>query len=652
MSNDDSFFIELQAEFLTESAFLLETYEECMMNLENGANATDDLSQIFRVAHSVKGGAAAVGLPDLSKFAHVMEDLLAALRTSPELVNSNVISLLLQSGDELKKRITSLQKGENAAWNPEVLVKQLVETLESLTGTVSHSPTAVAHHDEPKEQVPDDFFASAHPASTDAQATTAEDVANLDLMAELLAEMSPADRAEYQSQQSEVTSTPAVAEKTPEISPVPLALVKETKSAQATQPTASASKPQNSAIKVDTARVDSVLDAVGELVVLKNQLVQDAYIRSGGNLRLEGIVDQLDKAVKELYEKTLSIRMTPLKSLFVKIQRIVRDVSITLNKPVDLQLIGEETEVERTVFELLGDPLVHLVRNAMDHGVENPKARSESGKPATAKVVVSAKQSGGNVLIEIVDDGGGINRTKVLAKAIERGLVPSNVDPNTLSDDAVFQFIFSAGFSTADKVSDLSGRGVGLDVVRSNLEKISGKIHIQSKLGQGTTFRLTIPLSTAITDGIIVAFDNERYILPIHSVREIVRVQPKDYTVLPGSGRVAKVRELLIPVVNISKTIGQINRDINSKSPVKEVAVKTSDSLSSRREETMLVVIETTTGQIALPVDEVLGQTQVVVKPLKTGVSIPEVAGAAILGDGRTVLILDTATIAAKVEAA
>jgi two-component system chemotaxis sensor kinase CheA len=676
MSNDDSFFVELQTEFLSESAFLLETYEECMMSLENGANAAEDLSQIFRVAHSVKGGAAAVGLSDLSKFAHVMEDLLSVLRSTPELVNSEVISLLLKSGDELKKRITSLQKGETFAWNPQELVDQLVATYAALTGTpaVPHasggeSAAAAPAASEVKAPAPDDFFATANVAPA-----PNEEMANLDLMAELLAQMSPEDQAAYHAANPPATppapasTTDAAVASQPVQKAVPLALVKEPAPAKASENSGSAAgsgggssgassagKPQNSAIKVDTGRVDSVLDAVGELVVLKNQLVQDEFIRNGGNLRLEGIVDQLDKAVRELYEKTLSIRMTPLKSLFVKIQRIVRDVSITLNKPVDLQLVGEETEVERTVFELLGDPLVHLVRNAMDHGVENPQKRAESGKPATAKVVVSAKQSGGNVLIEIVDDGGGINRTKVLAKALEKGLVPANVDPNSLSDDAVFQFIFAAGFSTADKVSDLSGRGVGLDVVRSNLEKISGKIHIQSKLGVGTTFRLTIPLSTAITDGIVVAFDNERYILPIHSVREIVRVLPRDYTVLPGASRVAKVRELLIPVVDISKTIGEIHRDINSKHPASVAgkrAEKSSESLSSRREETMLVVIETTTGQFGLPVDDVLGQTQVVVKPLKTGTNIPEVAGAAILGDGRTVLILDTATIGAKVEAA
>ncbi|WP_413289865.1 chemotaxis protein CheA [Bdellovibrio sp. HCB337] len=655
MSEDNSFFAELQTEFLTESAFLLESYEESMMSLESGAKPSEDLSQIFRVAHSVKGGAAAVGLPDLAKFAHVMEDLLSVLRTDPSLVNSNVISLLLQSGDELKKRIASLQQGENSPWDPAALVEQLIKAHEEITGKPStHHGEHAAPAEEAKAQAPDDFFAASAPAAE----APAGDVANLDLMAELLAQMSPEDRADYEKSQAPAASAPAPA---PVPTPVPVEKPKVVAEAKPAAAPAAANagngnggpaksgpaKKENMVIKVDTGRVDSVLDAVGELVVLKNQIVHDDYIKTGGNVRLEAIVDQLDKAVRELYEKTLSIRMTPLKSLFVKIQRIVRDVSLTLNKPVDLQLVGEETEVERTVFELLGDPLVHLVRNAMDHGVEKPEIRKEREKPATAKVTVSAKQSGGNVIIEIVDDGGGINRDKVLAKAIEKNLVPHGVDPNTMPDEQVFQFIFAPGFSTADKVSDLSGRGVGLDVVKSNLERINGKINIQSKLGHGTTFRLTIPLSTAITDGIVVALEGERYILPIHSIREIVRVMPKDYTEIPGAGKVAKVRECLVPVINIGRTLGHIHYDVSSTRG-QDWHQRKSESLSARREETMLVIIESMSGQMAMPVDDVLGQAQVVVKPLATGQDIPEVAGAAILGDGRTVLILDPAMIVSK----
>lgn len=661
MSGDNAFFEELQMDFLNESAFMLEQFEEHMMKLENSDDPVRDLTDIFRVAHSVKGGAAAVGLTDLSKFGHVMEDLLDLLRSQPELVNSTAISLLLKSGDELKNRIAALQHGKKDSWDPSELVSQLVKLTEDLSGKPSNHSSAdlemqvlTDKQDEVKEQVPDDFFSTPAPV---------EDHTNHELLAELLSQLSPEDQAEFHAK--EKSNKPAEAAPSPTPAPilkvVTEAPVRDVIAPQVVTPVAtptasqkshsvsssssgggvprSGGKPPASAIKVDTGRVDSVLDAVGELVVLKNQLVHDETVRSGVNLRLEAIVDQLDKAVRELYEKTLSIRMTPLKSMFIKIQRIVRDVSLQLDKPVDLQLIGEETEVERTVFEILGDPLVHLVRNSMDHGVEKREVRLERGKPLTAKVIVSAKQSGGNVIIDITDDGGGINRDKVLAKAKERGLLDPGVDLATIPDEQAFQYIFNAGFSTADKISDLSGRGVGLDVVKSNLDKINGKINIYSKAGQGTTFRLTIPLSTAITDGIIVALDGARYILPIHSIREIVRVLPKDYTNISGAGKVASIRGALVPVINVSRTLGSINWSLNKRD--EQLTQNRHNTLSARREETMLVIIESITGQMAFPVDDVLGQAQVVVKPISMGENIPEVAGAAILGDGRTVLILE-----------
>ncbi|MGZ3768168.1 MAG: chemotaxis protein CheA [Bdellovibrio sp.] len=759
MSSDNAFFEELQMDFLNESAFMLEQYEEYMMRLENSKDPSQDLTDIFRVAHSVKGGAAAVGLVELSKFAHVMEDLLDLLRSRPQLVSSEIISLLLKSGDELKKRIASLQQGDNSPWNTQELKTQLIEITEKLSGKKPKHSSETAEipvksaHGEIKEPAPDDFFSGVIPVEGSNPGSVAEpalaveeDLTNHELLAELLAQMPPEERenvfdleptvvvagsntdgiangngsagasvngtaidagiakvivAESQSQtQSQSQSQSESESANGDYSIVPIArdtvngpidngnanargnshgndisnsnsngngnghsqtaasdyvsqkaissFEKEERNNTAAVITGDhagngnnnnkpASKTLNSIIKVDTGRVDSVLDAVGELVVLKNQLVHDETVRSGVDLRLQGMVDQLDKAVRELYEKTLSIRMTPLKSMFIKIQRIVRDVSLSLDKPVDLQLIGEETEVERTVFELLGDPLVHIVRNSMDHGVEKKEVRLERGKPVNAKVIVSAKQSGGNVIIEITDDGGGINREKVLKKAIEKGFIPENVDPQSIPDDQVFQYIFQPGFSTADKISDLSGRGVGLDVVKSNLDKIHGKINIFSKLGQGTTFRLTIPLSTAITDGIIVALNGARYILPIHSIREIVRVLPKDYTNISGAGKVASIRGSLLPVIDVSKTLGCVKGlDVSE-----ETFTKNQKSLSARREETMLVIIESITGQMAFPVDDVLGQAQVVVKPISTGQEIPEIAGAAILGDGRTVLILE-----------
>lgn len=683
--SQDVFFAELQQEFLSESSFLLEQYEEGMLALEGGSAPDEIMAQIFRVAHSIKGGAAAVGFLDLSKFAHVAEDLLSLLRVHPQLVNPEAVSLLLQAGDVFRQRITELQSANPSEdWDVSQLKVELSDMAVELGKKVGIEAPSSAHdvrespalgqgqalatetqtssdmdvqglvQDSLLAAPADEMVASESEseviAAESLEAPEQEDHTNHELLAELMGQfqgdasvgvladtkapaVAPAQAVSFQK------STPA--QEKPASQAAVVAKAKPSEGGGAGGGNKGKPGPAVQSIKVDTGRVDSVLDAVGEIVVLKNQLVHDEIVRSGENPRVTVIVDQLDKLVRELYDKTLSIRMTPLKSLFLKIQRLVRDVSLQLGKPVNLVLEGEETEVERTVFELLGDPMVHLVRNALDHGIEKPDARVAKGKPATASLRVTAKQAGGTVLIEIVDDGGGINRQKVLRKAEEKGLLPAGRDPESLRDEEVFQFIFAPGFSTADKVSDLSGRGVGLDVVRSNLERIHGKIDIFSKPDSGSTFRLSIPLSTAITDGIVVAVGGAKFILPIHSIREIVRAVPSDYTKVSGMGRVVKIRETLIPVVASDLIMDQISKVKKLAGATQDLETEKRTTLRDRRGETMLIIIETLSGQAAFPVDDVLGQAQVVVKPLTAGVNIPEVSGAAIMGDGRTVLTLD-----------
>tara|TARA_B110001454_G_scaffold106457_1_gene100241 strand:+ start:83695 stop:85620 length:1926 start_codon:yes stop_codon:yes gene_type:complete len=631
MSDDNSFFEELQTDFLNEISFLLETYEEHMLGLENDEDKKEHLTQIFRVAHSIKGGAAAVGFQDFSHFAHHVEDLLSVLRNSPELVTSEAISVLLKSGDEFKNRVQMLRENDKSPWDVSGLESKISQILAGLgTGVGSLAHQAPAPTVAPTQSAP---------AAVAVSKVEEVDNTNYDLLNELMAELPPEVLAEYEKAgvQGGVTSVPEL-KVVGDSAPVKSAPATETKK-ETTGNKAAAKANANQIIKVDTTRVDNVLNAVGELVVLKNQIVQNEIVRDGNNTELAAIVDQIDKAVRELYDKTLSIRMTPLKSLFLKIQRIVRDVSLDLDKPVNLELKGEETEVERTVFELLGDPLVHLVRNAMDHGVEKRETRKKNNKPEVAKVTVAAKQMGGNVIIEISDDGGGINREKVLHKAIEKNIVPENVNPDKLTNEEVFKFIFAAGFSTADKISDLSGRGVGLDVVKSNIERVNGKINIESKEGQGSVFRLTIPLSTAITDGIVVQIKNERYILPIYTIKEIIRVKKNMFTQLPGKGVVAKVRESLYNVLDLDPLLNELAKKRQTKN-----TFVTMDR-GNRNDEIMLVIIESGHLTSALPVDDVLGQAQVVVKSLAMGTEIPEVSGAAILGDGKTVLILDPGQI-------
>lgn len=647
MSAEDDFLEELKRDFLNEALFMMEQYEESMLALESSADPQDHIGRIFRVAHSIKGGAAAVGFEDLSKFAHKAEDLLSILRTQPENINTEIITLFLSVGDQFKLRLTQLKTDVSVPWEVSDLETQLLSWIKKLqggAGQVAAEPAAPAAG-TPADVLDFDMLvaeaeAAVAAANVPAPAPAAEpvveeDLTNYELLAELESQIKASEETNVAPPVLALVPEPAPAQATSvPATPAPAQAAPIAKASQPQEnkkaPAAAASGPENTVLKVDSLRVDAVLDVVGEIVVLKNQLLHSDTVSQGEDQRLNFIVDQLDKSIRDLYEKTLGIRMTPLKSLFMKLQRTVRDVSVKLQKPVDLQLVGEETEVDRSVFELLGDPLMHMARNAMDHGIENREERLKSGKPEMAKLTISAKQVGASVLIEIAEDGRGIIREKVLKKAIEKNLIPAHLKPEEMSDEQVFQLLFAPGFSTAEVVTDLSGRGVGLDVVRSNIEKAKGQVRIRSEAGKGTTFEIRIPLTTSITDGIVVAISGYRYMIPIHSIREIVQFRDNEVTQVANVGRVLKIRNKLTPIIDFRETLEKIT-SVDNK-------IKKSERISDQK---TYVVLESTSGLSALPVDEVLGQSQVVAKPLVVGHPVPEFSGAATLGDGRTILILE-----------
>jgi len=594
----DDFLEELKRDFVNEALFMMEQYEESMLALESSNEAQEHIARIFRVAHSIKGGAAAVGFEDLSKFAHKAEDLLSLLRITPEKINTEIISLFLAVGDQFKFRLEQLKAGNpGAEWNVEDLAQKLLSWIEKFQGAADTSAVTSAPSAELKTPVVE------------------EDLTDYDLLAQLQAEMGAPPEPPPVVVEEKPIEVAAAIEKSFEVAKVAEKTVEKKL------------QPEGSILKVDSLRVDSVLDVVGEIVVLKNQLMHSETVQAGSDSRLNFIVDQLDKSIRDLYEKTLGIRMTPLKSLFMKLQRTVRDVSVKLQKPVDLQLIGEETEVDRSVFELLGDPLMHMARNAMDHGVENPEERKNAGKPAMAKVTIAAKQVGGSVQIKISEDGRGIDRNKVLNKALEKKLIPSIEEGQKLTDNEVFLFL-----STAEVVTDLSGRGVGLDVVRSNIEKIKGSISIESQLGAGTTFTISIPLTTSITDGIVVAICGQRYMVPIHSIREIVQFHKHDVTEVAQLGQALRIRNKMTPIVNLERALesSKFMQNFDESSENGEI-----------KKQNTYVVIESAVGLSALQVDDVLGQSQVVAKPLVLGQNVNEFSGAATLGDGQTILIIE-----------
>jgi two-component system chemotaxis sensor kinase CheA len=454
-------FEELYADFFVEALGLLDDFEETFVNMESSDSPEKDMSQIFRVAHSIKGGAGALGFKEITEFTHCLEDILSYLRIHPEKLTPEIVTLCLDSADQLRKCFLNLQKNPQAVTH--FNMTKLKEVSLSLNGNL--------HGDSDASQ-----------ENLENEIKSSEDVSleNSELMPSLnTKEPQNFENSQVSDLSSKIESVQEVVSKQ--------SLASEAQASEGDKSNKSQAK-NSRIIKVDAHRLDNILDIVGELVVLKNQLLHDDAFRVSESTRAASVIDQIDKNVRDLYDKTLGMRMTPLKALFTKLQRIVRDVSLQLDKSVQLKLQGEDTEVERNVFDLLSDPLVHIVRNALDHGIEIPEKRKAANKPAQASLTIFAQQSGGKVVIEVIDDGNGIDREKILKKAIEKDLVTPNMNVAQMSDEQVFQFLFMPGFSTAEKISDLSGRGVGLDVVKTNLEKINGKIDVKSKLGHGTTF--------------------------------------------------------------------------------------------------------------------------------------------------------------------
>ena len=373
-------------------------------------------------------------------------------------------------------------------------------------------------------------------------------------------------------------------------------------------------------IKVDTRKFDSLMDLVGELVIAQSLIAQDPDLRLVQSRNLLRNMSQLGRITNELQKTAMSLRMMPIRNTFQKMNRLVRDIAGPSGKTVNLVLHGEDTEMDRTIVEALADPLLHMVRNSVDHGIEMPNARLAAGKPACGTLHLSASHVGGNILIEITDDGAGIPADKVLSKAIERGLVPPGTQ---LSEKDTYDLIFAPGFSTADKVTDLSGRGVGMDVVKRNIDHLRGKIDISSTLGQGTSFKIYLPLTLAIIDGLLIAIGDQRYIIPTLSVQESFRPTPGMISTVHGKGEMVNVRGKLCPLLRLYKVFGTTPR---SEDP----------------SETMVVVVESAHEERCILVDDLLGQQEVVIKSL--GESFKNnrmLAGATILGDGRVGLILD-----------
>jgi len=685
---------QFQATFFAESREGLDAMESGLLSLEAAGNDLDTVNTIFRAAHSIKGGAATFGFKAITNTTHLLETLLDQVRGGKRSVDAELSDALLASVDILRELLGSAEAGNpDDSGRSEPLNARLSELL---NGGSAATPAATPHNPPAASSAAPEAVATTHwqvdfsphenmfitgndplrilrelarlgPMDVNCDTSKLPSLSDLDPHTAYLAwtlelpvsikRAHIADafswvedecdlRIEGVGQKADsVAATPAVAVAPAApvaAEPEPLATTPPVASSTAPAPaegksnvtpmaSGKAAEPADSSIRVNISKVDALINLVGELVITQAMLKQqsNALDPTLHEKLLNGLT-QLDRNTRDLQEAVMSVRMLPVEFVFSRFPRMVRDLASRLGKRVNLRTSGEGTELDKGVIERIVDPLVHLVRNSVDHGLETPELREAAGKNPVGTVTLSASHQGGHIVIEIIDDGRGLNREKILAKAAERGL-PVN---DQMPDGEVWKLIFHPGLSTAEQVTDVSGRGVGMDVVRQNIAALGGDIDIESVLGQGTRVTIRLPLTLAILDGMTVSVGNEIFVLPLGYVVESLQPGPGDIKRVTGSNRVLKVRSEYVPIHDM----GEVFNVPRGPDTVRLGTV---------------VVVENGGRKLALEVDELVGQQQVVVKSIESNYKrINGIAGATILGDGRVALIVDIVSIIRAQQAA
>lgn len=588
----DDFEKELKGGFLEEATQLLQDAEQCFLQLDSGVPDCANLEKIFRIAHNIKGSSKAVGFQALGDFTHEFESFLLKVKDGSLAPTPPIVSLLLRCNDCILRHVNELKSNFDAPMNTDGLLDEIHAIM---SGNVPACAPAAA-----EEPAPEAEEAPEYPSADQFEPEAAPVEANTGCPAEAMAAIT-AEHLNTQAPPAPVAAAPAPAK--PEAKT-------EKKPAQGAG--------TDESIRISLARLEKLLNFVGEMVILQSMLREQAWATNPQNLRKT--VHQLSKVTKEVQDISMSLRMIPLKQTFQKMQRIVRDTSSALGKKINFVIAGEETELDKTVLENLGDPLVHLVRNAVDHGIESGSDRKAAGKPEAGTVHLSAFHQSGSLIIEVQDDGGGLNAEKLTKKAIEKGLLkPGTV----LSEKDAYQLIFAPGFSTKAETTDISGRGVGMDVVRTNIEALQGDIQIDSTLGKGTRFRIRLPLTLAIIDALQVVSGGERYVIPLAQVHESIRPPKNDLHVSAGLNEVFSLRGEHLPLYRLSNLLG---KKVAGPEPWDAIAV----------------VVRSGDHPFAVLVDDIVCQSQVVTKKLGAEhAGLAGFSGSAILGDGRPALILE-----------
>ena len=671
---------QLRQTYFQDCDELLGELESALMALDNGRGDADTLNDAFRAIHSVKGGADILHFDRLVRFAHTFESVLDRLRQGGLAVDPELASLMLRAGDAVADLVRAAQAGTEMPEGYENEIADALQSLAQAAGTAdateagdeqasvspdAESRTAAPLADGPLRHYriqlspPADLFRQGNEpqlliralerlgnVKTTADASALPPLASLDAehcylrwtidvrtpegldavrdVFDLAVDKTALEITELTAQPTEVAAadaappTPAAAPSSPS-SPAPSG------GGVASAP-AKVATAVNS-IRVDLEKLDYLVNLVGELVISQSMLAEQLSVLPTDKFpALSRSIEELTQHARNLQDGVMAVRTQPVKSVFARMPRLVRDLAVETGKNVRLLINGEATEVDKTVVEQLFDPLIHMIRNAVDHGIEPPADRVANGKPAQGTVRLSAMHVGGRIVIQVTDDGRGIDRSRVRARAVERGLL----DPDAaLTDEQLDNLIFLPGLSTAESVSEISGRGVGMDVVRRNVERLGGRVLIRSVAGRGSTFYLSLPLTLAVLDGMVVGVGRETYIVPLTVIFESLRPQARDVHRLVGGGEVLYVRGEYVPLVYLSR------------------AFDLPDATREPWEGLVMLVDADAGGKIGVVVDEIVGQQQVVIKSVEANYrALRGIAGATILGNGRVALILDVAGLA------
>ncbi|KAA6228302.1 hybrid sensor histidine kinase/response regulator [Campylobacter sp. LR196d] len=625
---------EILEDFLVEAFELVEQIDHDLVDLENSPEDLELLNRIFRVAHTVKGSSSFLNFDVLTKLTHHMEDVLNKARHGDLKITPDIMDVVLESVDKMKTLLNSIRdNGSDTAIGMDIepICTRLtaISEGEEIPGKEEVAPASEAPKEEvKKEEVKkEEVKKEENPATSNEEEVDVNQLSDSEVEAEierLLKVRKAEDQARRERKKSEATSKPATPKPTPQVK----ASGADDKKVPAS---GGGSGSMDQTIRVEVKRLDHLMNLVGELVLGKNRLIKiydDTEERYEGEKFLEElnqVVASLSTITTDVQLAVMKTRMQPVAKVFNKFPRVVRDLSRELGKQIELEISGEETELDKSIIEEIGDPIMHMIRNSCDHGVEEPATRLANGKPERGVVQLRAYNEGNHIIIEITDDGKGLDATALKMKAMEKNLITEK-EADQMNDKEAFALVFKPGFSTAVKVTNVSGRGVGMDVVKTNIEKLNGTIEIDSEVGKGSIFKLRIPLTLAIIQSLLVGTQEEYYAIPLSSVVETVRVPVDDIYTIEGKN-VLRLRDEVLSLVRLSDVFG-----------VKQVL--------ESEDKTYVVVVAIAENKLGIIVDTLVGQEEIVIKSMGDYLqNIRGIAGATMRGDGRITLIVDIAAM-------